>query len=127
MQVPSTVTRFITDFTDSTAVVLLLVNLLLLIVGCFMDPASAILILVPLLTPIANAYNIDMVHFGAIVVVNLVIGQVTPPVGVNLFISSKIANVPVSSMFRWLPLFLGVLLIDLALITYVPQISLFLV
>jgi C4-dicarboxylate transporter DctM subunit len=89
-----------------------------------MDPASAILILVPLLGPIAKAYDINMIHFGAVVVVNLVIGQVTPPVGVNLFIGSKIAGVPVSNLFKWLPLFLGVLIFDLMLVTYVPQISL---
>jgi C4-dicarboxylate transporter DctM subunit len=124
MRVPSGVTEFITGITDSQIVVLLLINVFLLIVGCFMDPASAILILTPLLVPIAKAYDVNLIHFGTVVVVNLVIGQVTPPVGVNLFIGSKIAQLPIANMFKWLPLFLSVLVADLMLITYIPQISL---
>ena len=127
MQVPANVSNFISSVTDSSAVVLLLINILLLIVGCFMDPVSAILILAPLLIPIAKTYNINLIHFGTVMVINLIIGQVTPPVGINLFIGSKIAEVSLEKTFKWLPLFLGVLIIDLILITYIPSLSTWLV
>jgi C4-dicarboxylate transporter DctM subunit len=123
MQVPVSVSTFIANVTDSQVVVLLLINILLLIVGCFMDPVSAILILAPLLIPIAKTFNIGLVHFGSIMVINLIIGQVTPPVGINLFIGSKIAGIPLEKTFKWLPLFLAILLIDLMLITYIPALS----
>ena len=127
MQVPANVSNFIASITNSPIIVLLLINILLLIVGCFMDPASAILILAPLLIPIAKTFNIDMIHFGAVMVINLIIGQVTPPVGINLFIGSRIAGVPLDKTFKWLPLFLGILICDLLLITYIPSISTWLV
>ncbi|MCL1829225.1 MAG: TRAP transporter large permease [Oscillospiraceae bacterium] len=127
MRVPANVSDFIQSVTNSPAVVLLLINILLLIVGCFMDPVSAILILAPLLIPIAKTFGIDLIHFGAVMVINLIIGQVTPPVGINLFIGSKIAEVSIEKTFKWLPLFLGVLIIDLMLITYIPALSTWLV
>ena len=103
---------------------LLLVNLILLVAGTLMDPTSVVLILAPIIFPIATALGIDPVHLGVIFVVNLEIGLVTPPVGLNLFVASAVSGLPVTSVIRasipWLVLLLGFL----GLVTYVPWISL---
>jgi C4-dicarboxylate transporter DctM subunit len=103
---------------------LLLVNLILLVAGTLMDPTSVVLILAPIIFPIAMELGIDPVHLGVIFVVNLEIGLVTPPVGLNLFVASAVSGLPVTSVIRasipWLVLLLGFLL----LVTYVPWVSL---
>lgn len=124
MRVPTDLANWILGFTESKIVVLLLINILLLIVGMFFETLSAILILAPLLIQVVAPFGVDPVHFGLIIVTNLVIGQVTPPVGVNLFVGSSLVPVKVERMFKWLPLFLAVLIIDLMIITYVPSLSL---
>jgi C4-dicarboxylate transporter DctM subunit len=103
---------------------LLLVNLILLVAGTLMDPTSVVLILAPIIFPIAIDLGIDPVHLGIVFVVNMEIGLVTPPVGLNLFVASAVSDLPVTSVIRagipWLVLLLGFL----ALVTYVPWISL---
>jgi C4-dicarboxylate transporter, DctM subunit len=100
------------------------VNILLLIVGCFMDIMSAILVLAPLLAPMAVHYGINPIHFGIIMIVNLEIGYLTPPVGVNLFVASSIFKESLGTVIRSaLPLVL-VLLVGLVMITFMPQLSL---
>jgi C4-dicarboxylate transporter DctM subunit len=103
---------------------LLLVNLILLVAGTLMDPTSVVLILAPIIFPIAMDLGIDPVHLGVIFVVNLEIGLVTPPVGLNLFVASAVSSLPVTSVVRasvpWLMLLLGFLV----LVTYIPWISL---
>jgi C4-dicarboxylate transporter DctM subunit len=103
---------------------LLIVNLILLVAGTLMDPTSVVLILAPIIFPIAMQLGIDPVHLGIIFVVNMEIGLVTPPVGLNLFVASAVANLPVTAVIRaslpWLLLLLGFL----AVVTYVPWISL---
>jgi C4-dicarboxylate transporter DctM subunit len=103
---------------------LLLVNLILLVAGTLMDPTSVVLILAPIVFPIATQLGIDPVHLGVIFVVNLEIGLVTPPVGLNLFVAGAVSGLPVTSVIRasvpWLVLLLGFLL----LVTYIPWISL---
>jgi C4-dicarboxylate transporter DctM subunit len=105
---------------------LLLVNLILLIAGNLMDPTSVVLILAPIIFPLATGLGIDPVHLGIIMVVNMEIGMVTPPVGLNLFVASGVAGLPLTAVIRaslpWLVLLLAFLLV----ITYVPALSLFL-
>ena len=87
--------------------VLLVINVFLLIVGCFIDPASAILVLTPLLLPMAIAIGVDPIHFGIIVVTNLSIGTFTPPFGVNIFVAQSIFNVPLRSIYAGLVPFIA--------------------
>jgi len=105
---------------------LIVVNILLLIAGAFMEPTGIILILAPILFPIATQLGIDPVHLGIIMVVNLEIGMVTPPVGLNLFVTSGITGMSVMQVVRAALPWLMVLLTFLALVTYVPQMTLFL-
>jgi C4-dicarboxylate transporter DctM subunit len=105
---------------------LIVVNILLLIAGCFMEPTGIILILAPILFPIATRLGIDPVHLGIIMVVNLEIGMVTPPVGLNLFVTSGITGMSVMEVVRAALPWLMVLLVFLAITTYVPQMTLWL-
>jgi C4-dicarboxylate transporter DctM subunit len=105
---------------------LLLVNLILLVAGSFMDPTSVVLILAPIVFPVAVQLGIDPVHLGIVIVVNMEIGLVTPPVGLNLFVASGVAGLPVTSVIRACWPWLTLLLAFLALVTYVPAVSLFL-
>ena len=102
-----------------------MVNVLLLIVGCFLDPLSAILLLTPLLVPIAKALGIDTVHFGIVVTVNLAIGLFHPPFGINIFVAQSVLGIRLETVYRGILPFVLLYLIVLALITYLPGISLF--
>lgn len=106
--------------------ILLLINLLLLWVGTFMEALAAIVILTPILLPLVLKVGVDPIHFGVIMVVNLAIGFVTPPVGVNLFVASGITNVKIEQVSRAALPFLAAMLTVLAFVTFVPQLSLFL-
>ncbi|MGO2392526.1 MULTISPECIES: TRAP transporter large permease [unclassified Halomonas] len=110
---------------DNRYTFLLAINMLLLLVGMFIETSAAILILAPILAPIAIGFGIDPVHFGIVVVVNLALGMFTPPLGVNLFAAAQVAKLPVEQLFRFLlpPVF--TMITCLMLITYVPMISLF--
>jgi C4-dicarboxylate transporter DctM subunit len=107
--------------------VLLTINLFLLIVGCFIDTASSILVLTPLLLPIAQAIGVDPIHFGIIVVTNLSIGTFTPPFGINIFVAQSIFNVPLRSIYAGVAPFIAVAIVGLMIVTYVPELSLWLV
>lgn len=122
-QVPQTLASGIRAVSDSPYVFLLIVNLLLLVVGMFIETLAAIVIVTPILVPMALGLGIDPVHFGAIIIVNLAIGMVTPPVGVNLFVVSTISGLNIETMIRPLLGFLAVLVIDLMIITYIPALS----
>lgn len=89
---PGTIARAILSFTESKIVILLLINVLLLIVGTFMEALAAIVILTPILLPVVTGVGVSPLHFGVIIVINLAIGFVTPPVGVNLFVASGVAK-----------------------------------
>ncbi len=104
--------------------VLLVINVFLLLVGCFIDTASAILVLTPLLMPIATAAGVDPIHFGIIVVVNLSIGTFTPPFGINIFVAQSIFHVPLRSIYAGLVPFIAVAIVGLMILTYVPGLSL---
>ena len=119
-QAPQQVARLMLGVSENPLVFLLLVNVALLLIGLFMETFAAILILAPVLAPIAVSLGIDPVHFGLIIIVNLAVGMVTPPVGVNLFLVCGIANVSMEKLMKPLFVYLSVLLVNLLLITYVP-------
>lgn len=124
--IPDQLGELVSSISDQQWVILLLINIVLLIAGTFIDTISALTIFTPLFLPIALAAGVDPIHLGVIIVVNLTIGMITPPLGVCLFVTSSIAKVNLAQMVRPLmPQFL-VLLAVLIIITYFPQVSLFL-
>ncbi|WP_018124705.1 TRAP transporter large permease subunit [Desulfovibrio oxyclinae] len=123
-QVPSKIAEFILGMTESKILILLLINALLLVIGTFMEALAAIVILVPILLPIVTKVGVDPVHFGIIMVVNLAIGFVTPPVGVNLFVASSVGRVKLEDVSKQILPILGLLILVLMAVTYIPEISL---
>ena len=105
---------------------LIAVNIILFIMGQFMEPSSVVMIMTPLLLPIAVSLGIDPVHFGIMMVVNMEIGMITPPVGLNLFVASSLTGLNLKDVVVSVLPWLMVMVIGLILVTYIPQISLFL-
>jgi C4-dicarboxylate transporter, DctM subunit len=124
-QIPQMLVDKISELVSSKLTFILLVNLVLLMVGCFMDAMSAILVLAPLLTPMAAHFGIDPVHFGIIMIVNLEIGYLTPPIGINLFVASGMFKEPIGVVVKAILPYLIVMLVGLGLICAIPEISLF--
>ncbi|MGN0292451.1 MAG: TRAP transporter large permease [Lachnospiraceae bacterium] len=124
MQVPQTVSEFISSNFHSAVLILLVINAFLLIVGMVMDTTPAILILTPILLPIVTELGMSPIQFGVIMVVNLAIGFVTPPIGVNLFVASSLTDVPVMKIAGKSAPMIGYFLGALLLITFIPAISL---
>ena len=124
MQVPQMVSAFILENFTNKVILLLVINFFLLIVGMVMDTTPAILILSPILLPIVTAVGVNPIHFGVVMVVNLAIGFVTPPIGVNLFVASSLTEVPVMEIAKKAMPMIIMFLIALLLITYIPAISL---
>jgi C4-dicarboxylate transporter DctM subunit len=118
--------RSVTSLTRDPYLVLLIINILLLILGCFLETLSLMIILVPVLMPLIRALGIDPVHFGVVFTLNLMIGLITPPVGMSMFIACRIANIRISEFAREIPIFAIVLVLVLLLITYVPSLVTFL-
>lgn len=114
----------ITHMHSERWVVLLIINAFLLFVGCFLDPASALIMLTPLLAPVAASLGIDPIHFGVIVVMNLTIGTFHPPFGLNIFVCQALFKTPSGILYAGLMPFVGLAVIALLLVTYVPAISL---
>jgi TRAP-type C4-dicarboxylate transport system permease large subunit len=104
---------------------LLLANIILLVLGCFLEGTTILLIIVPVLLPTAQALGVDPVHFGIVAIVNIMIGLITPPYGLLLFMMVKIAEVPLKDLVREIMPFLGAMIAALALITYFPSLTLF--
>ncbi|MDR1397098.1 MAG: TRAP transporter large permease [Desulfarculales bacterium] len=126
-QIPDRVAEFIISISDSKIVFFLLVNLLLLVVGCFLETTAAILILAPILYPVLPLYDIDPVHFGIVMIINLAIGMTTPPVGVNLFVAAGILQEKVEAVINpHLLIYIVLGLLVLALLAFVPEIVMFL-
>jgi C4-dicarboxylate transporter DctM subunit len=123
-QVPAAVAAWLQALDVSVWMVLLAINILLLVVGCFLDPLSAILLLSPLLVPIVKAIGVDPIHFGIVVTVNLAIGLFTPPFGINIFVAQTVLGLKLETIYRGIIPFVIVYLIALGLITYIPDISL---
>lgn len=123
-QIPNEVTQLFLNLDLAKWAFLLVVNILLLVTGCFMETSSAILILAPILLPVATALGVDPIHFGVIMVMNLEIGMITPPLGVNLFVASGLTGMSVMRVAKAaLPSAL-VLLFALFIVTYVPDLAL---
>lgn len=125
-QIPQLVAESILGVSTNAIIVILLINLLLLFVGTFMETIAALVILFPVLMPVAVAVGMDPIQFGIMMVLNLVIGLATPPVGVCLFVASQIGKVSIGKTSRELLPFLGVSLVVLMLVAFVPQVTLFL-
>ena len=123
--VPGTIARAILSFTESKIVVLLLINVLLLIVGTFMEALAAIVILTPILLPVVTGVGVSPLHFGIIMVVNLAIGFITPPVGVNLFVASGISKAKLEYLARAVMPMLLLMILVLLVVTYIPEVPLF--
>ncbi len=119
-QLPQQLGQVVIELTDSSLVFLLLANLLMFITGMFIETSAAILILVPILAPIANQFGIDPIHFGLVMIVNISIGMITPPVAVNLYLACEIAKIRIGEIIRPALVFLSVLIVDLLIITYLP-------
>lgn len=124
--IPQNITDFMLSISDNKVVILLIINLLLLFVGVFMDMTPAVLIFTPIFLPVVTKLGIDPIHFGIIMVLNLCIGLCTPPVGSLLFIGVSVANTSIQKVLKpLLPLFLA-MLVALMLVTYIPALSMWL-
>jgi tripartite ATP-independent transporter DctM subunit len=126
MQIPLKITEMFSSLSDNKYVILMCINVMLLILGTMMDMAPLILILTPILLPVVKSIGVDPVHFGMIMMVNLSIGLLTPPVGALLFVGSAVGKVTIENLVRALMPFFGVLLFVLMVVTYVPAVSLWL-
>lgn len=124
--IPQTIANWMVTLTESPLLFLLVVNIFLLIVGMFLDGIAALIILVPIFTPLIANYGIDPIHFGVIISVNLTLGLLTPPIGSGLYIASSLGEVRLESLVKSLVPFLVVAFIVLLIITYVPAITLWL-
>jgi tripartite ATP-independent transporter DctM subunit len=126
MQIPLKITEMFSSLSDNKYVILMCINVMLLILGTMMDMAPLILILTPILLPVVKSIGVDPVHFGMIMMVNLSIGLLTPPVGALLFVGSAVGKVTIENLVKALMPFFGVLLFVLMVVTYVPAVSLWL-
>ncbi|GHE21139.1 TRAP transporter large permease [Halomonas urumqiensis] len=124
--IPQALSLFLTDYDLTVLQFLLMVNIVLLLLGCLLEGTAIILIIVPVFIPTANALGVDLVHFGVIAVVNIMIGLVTPPYGLLIFIMQSITRAPLRSLFLDLVPFIAALLVSLAMITLFPDIVLWL-
>ncbi|BDA84844.1 C4-dicarboxylate TRAP transporter large permease protein DctM [Aureimonas sp. SA4125] len=122
--VPQAIIAWINALQLDALTFLLVVNIALLVMGCFLDPTSAILVFAPLLVPIAVSLGIDPIHFGIVMTVNLAIGMFTPPFGLNIFVAQSVTGLPAHSLYRGVMPFTIVLVLALLIITYVPALSL---
>ncbi|HHX8197350.1 TPA: TRAP transporter large permease [Yersinia enterocolitica] len=126
MQLPERITEFFTSVSDNKYVILMCINIMLLLIGTLMDMAPLILILTPVLMPVTNSLGIDPVHFGMIMLINLGIGLITPPVGSVLFVASAVSKQKIEQVVKAMLPFYGALFLILMLVTYIPEISLWL-
>ena len=122
--VPDMAAAWLVETFDEASWYLLAVNLFLFVVGMFVETSASIIVLAPILAEAAQRLGIDSVHFGTIMVVNLAMGMITPPFGVNLFAAAQVAGTSIDKMMRYLPVFIGVIFACLMVISYVPWISL---
>jgi C4-dicarboxylate transporter DctM subunit len=121
---PAALAAFVERWELPPWAVLLAINMLLLVVGCFLDTASSILVLTPLLLPLARNAGVDPVHFGVVLVMNLSIGTFTPPFGINIFVGQAVFKAPLSSIYPGIAPFIAVAIAALMVVTYLPQLSL---
>lgn len=125
-RIPNQIANLILSLSDNTVIILLMINALLLFVGTFMETLAAIIILAPMLLPLIHQLGIDPIHFGLIMCVNLAIGYITPPLGANLFVACGVTGTPFSKICRSVIPFTISMILTLGLLTYVPQLTMFL-
>lgn len=123
-KVPQGITAFLTSVSDNPYVVLLFINIILLIVGCFLDTVPAIIVMAPMLLPTVTAMGVDPIHFGVVMAVNLALGLCSPPYGCNLFVGAAVAKIKMESMFKYIIPYFIVGVISLLIVTFVPWLSL---
>ena len=121
--IPTVITEGLLGITSNPILILLLMNIILLIVGTFMDLTPAILIFTPIFLPIAKDIGMDAVQFGIMLVFNLCIGNITPPVGSTLFVGCRVGKTKIESVVKYLLPFYGAIVIVLMLVTFIPQVS----
>ena len=124
--IPQAISNLIVGITDSPILILLIINVILLIIGCFMDITPAILIFTPIFLPIVTSFGMDPIHFGIMLVMNLSVGNITPPVGSSLFAGVSVANLDLEDVIKPMIPFYVAIIVTLLLVTYVPELSLFL-
>lgn len=124
-QAPQQLLSFLTGFSDSPMLILLLINVILLVLGTFMETLVLIIILVPILLPLIETLGIDPVHFGIVMIINLVIGQLTPPLGVLMYVTCGISGTSIAQFMRAIRPFLIALILALLAITYIPALALY--
>lgn len=124
--IPAALSSLVLGISDNPIIILLVMNLVLLLIGTVMDVAPAILIFTPIFMPIATGIGIDPVHFGIFFILNLCVGTITPPVGTGLFVGSSVGKVKIEQVLKPLLPFYAAIFVLLLLVTYFPQISLFL-
>ena len=124
--VPQAISSLILGLTENKILILLLMNLLLLFIGTFMDVTPAILIFTPIFLPIVQSFGMSPVHFGVVLIFNLCIGNITPPVGNTLFIGVRVGNLRIEDVIGELLKYYAVIILVLMLVTYMPAISMYL-
>lgn len=124
--IPALVSSGLLSISNNKIVILLMINLILLIVGTFMDMTPACLIFTPIFLPVCQALGMNTVHFGIMMIFNLCIGTITPPVGTTLFVGVKVGGVKIETVIKQLLIYFAAIFIVLMLVTYIPQISLWL-
>ena len=124
--IPALVSGGLLAISDSKIVILLMINIILLIVGTFMDMTPACLIFTPIFLPVCTALGMNTIHFGIMLIFNLCIGTITPPVGTTLFVGVKVGNVKIETVFKQLLVYFAAIFVVLMLVTYIPQLSLWL-
>lgn len=126
LRIPQTLVSVCMEYIHSPGVFLLVTNIILLILGCILDQSPALLMMVPILLPIAREFGIDPVHFGVLCCFNLTIGLITPPIGMTLFVTANVAKIKLTALFREILPFVVVGLLTLAIITWIPAFTTFL-
>ncbi len=124
--IPTAISNGLLGLTNNKFVILLIINILLLVVGTFMDMTPACLIFTPIFLPVCTALGMNTIHFGIMMIFNLCIGTITPPVGTTLFVGVRVGNVKIETVFKQLLIYFAAIFIVLLLVTYIPQISLWL-
>ena len=124
--IPTAVSNGLLAISSNKIVIFLLINVILLIVGTFMDMTPACLIFTPIFLPVCTALGMNPIHFGIMLIFNLCIGTITPPVGTTLFVGVKVGNVKIETVFRQLLIYFAAIFVVLMLVTYIPQLSLWL-
>ncbi|MEA5057847.1 MAG: TRAP transporter large permease [Anaerotignum propionicum] len=125
-QIASQLSQMVLAVSDNKYIILLLINIIFLIAGCFLDANSAFYILLPIIVPVLNAIDVSLLHAGVFLTVNMAIGMITPPVGINLYVGCNVAEIPVADICRKIIPFLIAGIVALFILTFIPDISLFL-